>query len=98
MAKVLFIISYDIKSDKKDEYLQLISKMKQHFQNIQGEDYNVYEQKGKKNFFSEVFTCKSLQEFDELEDNQDEMTQQFIAKLESMVEGKMCYQTLVELE
>lgn len=98
MAKVLFIISYDIKSDKRDEYLQLMVKMKQHFQNLQGKDYNVYEQKGKKNFFSEVFTCKSLQEYDELEDNQDEVTQGFIEQLESIVKGKMGYQTLVELE
>lgn len=98
MAKVLFIISYDIKSDKRAEYLQLISKMKRHFQNIQEKDYNVYEQKGKKNFFSEVFTCKSLQEYDELEDNQDEITQEFIEQLESIVRGKMGYQTLIELE
>jgi hypothetical protein len=95
MAKVLFTISYEIKPIKRDEYLSLASEMKNHFVNILGKEYDVFEQKGKKNVFSEVFTSNSIEEYDDLEDASDEKIQELISKLEEMIIGKMKYQTLI---
>ena len=95
MAKVLFTISYEIKPVKRDEYLSLASEMKNHFVNILGKGYDVFEQKGKKNVFSEVFTSSSIEEYDDLEDASDEKIQELISKLEEMIIGKMKYQTLI---
>mgnify|MGYP001161883445 CR=1 FL=1 len=95
MAKVLFTISYEIKPVKRDEYLSLASEMKNHFVNILGKGYDVFEQKGKKNVFSEVFTSNSIEEYDDLEDASDEKIQELISKLEEMIIGKMKYQTLI---
>jgi hypothetical protein len=96
MAKVMFTISYEINPEKRDDYLALTARMKQHLAS-NGKSYAIYEQKGKKNSFSEVFLCDSMEEYDLLED-QDEQMGQFIQELEPlMVNGKMKYTTLIEL-
>ncbi len=94
MAKVLFTISYDIQPDKREEYLMLANEMKAHLAGSKGKDYAIYEQKNKKNSFSEIFFCKDKAEYDQLEDDQDEKTEELVAKLESLVQGKMKYSTL----
>lgn len=98
MAKVLFTISYEINPEKRDEYLQLAQEIKQHFAGTKGKQYAIYEQKGKKNFFTEVFICNTMEEFETLEDDQDEKTEELVHRLEGyLVNGKMKYTTLIEL-
>ena len=98
MGKVIFTISYYIQSEKRDEYLALSQEMKSHFAGQNGKSYAIFEQKGKKNSFSEIFVCNSMEEYDQLED-QDEQMSQLVQKLEVMLaDGKMKYSTLVEIE
>ena len=98
MAKVLFTISYEIKPEKREDYLALAGQMKQHFTGAKGKDYNIFEQKNRRNSFSELFICRSVEEFDQLEDDQDDTTQGFINQLdEYLVNGKMKYSTLIEI-
>lgn len=98
MAKVIFTISYDVDPAKREDYLALTQEMKQHFTSSNGKDYAIYEQKGRKNSFSEVFVFKNLEEYEQLED-QDESMGALVARLETLlVTGKMKYSTLVELE
>ena len=98
MGKVIFTISYDIIPDKRSEYVALTQEMKSHFANQNSKNYAIYEQKGKKNSFSEIFVCNSMEEYDQIEDQDEQMTQ-FIARLESLLAGpKMKYSTLIELE
>lgn len=97
MSKVMFTISYEINPDKRDEYIALSKRMKEHLSQANGKNYAIYEQKGKKNSFTEVFVCNSQEEYDQLED-QDEITTGLVGQLESMLAlGKMKYTTLVEL-
>lgn len=98
MPKIIFTISYEIQPDKRDEYLALSQQMKQHLGNSQGKNYSIFEQKGKKNSFTEVFILSSMEEYEQLED-QDEATTQLVGQLEHLlVNGKMKYTTLVELQ
>jgi quinol monooxygenase YgiN len=98
MGKVMFTISYDINPEKRDEFLALTVRMKQHLAQKNGKSYSIYEHKGKKNSFSEVFIFSSMEEYDQLED-QDEQMGQFVQELEQlMVNGKMKYSTLIELQ
>ena len=98
MARVIFTISYEINPEKREEYLALSKKMKEHLSGTKGKNYAIYEQKGKKNSFSEVFVCNSQAEFDELED-QDEQTEDLVNRLEPfLANGKSKYTTLIELE
>ncbi len=98
MAKVMFTISYDVNPDKRDDYLALTQEMKAHLATTNNKSYMICEQKGKKNSFSEVFIFNSLEDYDQLEDQDDRMTE-LIGRLEGLlVDGKMRYATLIELE
>lgn len=97
MPKVMFTISYGIKPELREIYLQLAKEMMTHFRSVGKKDYAVYEVKTKKNQFTEVFVTNSLEEFDALEDNQDEKTQELVTKLEELIDEQgMKYNTLVE--
>jgi hypothetical protein len=98
MPRVMFTITYAIRPEHRDAYLELARQMKYHFITVGKKDYAVYEAKGKKNQFTEVFITKSIEEFDALEDNQDETTQALVAKLEEYLDdGGMKYATTVEI-
>lgn len=99
MPKVLLQISYDIDPEKREEYLALVKEMKNHFRVARKKDYTVYEQKGKKNSFVERFTSNSLQEFDALEDDLDEKSEELVNQLEVLKkDGTTKYTTLTEVE
>jgi len=99
MAKVIFTISYDVHPEKRDEYLALAKEMKSHLAGNRGKDYAIYEHKTKKNSFSEVFVCGSKEEYDQLEDDQDEKTEELVSRLEGLLSnGKMKYTTLVGID
>jgi len=98
MGKVIFTISYDINPEKREEYLILAKEMKNHLAGNKKKNYAIYEHKTKKNSFSEVFICESVQEYDQLEDDQDETTEKLVSRLEEfLTNGKMKYSTLLEL-
>lgn len=99
MPRVILQISYDIKPDQLEGYLALAREMKHYFASERGKNYTVYEQKGKKNSFVEQFVCNSPEEFEALEDDLDQKSQDLVNRLETMIEGgKARYTTLVELE
>ena len=98
MSRVIFTIYYEIKPDKRGEYLPLSQKMKEYIVKKGGvSDYSVYEDKRKRNSFTEVFIFSSMDQYTGLDD-EDESMQNFMSLLESMlVGGKMKYTTLVEV-
>jgi L-rhamnose mutarotase len=97
MSKIIFTISYEINPEKREEYLTLSRQMKEHLSGASGRNYAIYEQKGKKNSFTEIFICANKDEYDQIED-QDDTTSQLVQKLETfLANGKMKYTTLVEL-
>jgi L-rhamnose mutarotase len=98
MPKVMFTISYDVKPEKRDEYLELSRVMKDHVTAQNGKNYAIFEHKTKKNSFSEVYILGSMEEYEQLDD-QDDTTSQLVQRLEDLLaDGKMKYTTLVELE
>lgn len=99
MPKVILQISYDIDPEKRNEYLSLLKEMRTQFTQVRKKSYVVYEVKGKKNSFVEEFVCNSMEEFDALEDNLDEKSEELVNRLEKLLkDGKAKYTTLVEVE
>jgi len=97
MPSVILQISYEIDEQQRDDYLKLAGEMKSHFTAVRGKQYSVYELRGKPNFFVEQFVCGSMEEYDALEDNLDEKSEELVNKLEMLLKnGKAKYQTLVE--
>jgi antibiotic biosynthesis monooxygenase (ABM) superfamily enzyme len=96
MGKVMFTISYEVKAEMREDYLALSREMKSHLAGPAGKNYAIYETKGKKNHFSEVFIFDSMEEYDQLED-QDEQLSEMVQRLEAfLTNGKMNYTTLLE--
>ena len=60
MPKVTLQISYDIKPERREDYLTLAKELKNHFAVERKKNYRVYETKGKKNSFVEEFQCSSM--------------------------------------
>jgi hypothetical protein len=97
MAKVLLQISYDIDPAKREQYLALVKEMKNHFNQVRKKNYSVYE--AKKNSFVEQFLCNSTAEYDALEDDLDEKSEELVNRLEGILrEGKAKYTTLSEID
>lgn len=97
MPGVILQISYEIDGRMREEYLQLAREMKRHFTTVRGKNYSVYELRGKPNSFVEQFVCHSLEEYEALEDDLDEKSEELVNQLEMMLKnGKAKYQTLVE--
>ncbi len=96
MPKVILQISYEINPDRRSEYLSLAKEMKEYFGKTQNKNYEVYEVKGKSNFFIEQFSCESMEEYDALEDNMDERGEELVNRLEKFLKnGKAKYATLI---
>jgi hypothetical protein len=97
MARVIFTISYAINEDQREEYLETIEALKNYLTEERGKNYSVYEVKGKPNHFSEVYICASEEEYDTLEEDSDDITEQLIDRINNFVkEGKSEYRILVE--
>jgi hypothetical protein len=98
MPRVMFTISYGIKPEQRSGYMTLIGELKPHLVNTAKKNYSVFEVKGKKNQFTEIYVFNSEEEYDALDDNQDERTQELLSKLEGCVdEGGMKYTTNIEI-
>lgn len=98
MANVILQISYDIDPERREDYERLAREMKQHFTQVRKKNYSIYEQKGKKNAFVEQFVCDSLEEYEALEDDLDEKSEDLVNRLEVLLgDGKARYVTMTEL-
>ena len=98
MPRVIFSITYAIKPSARAEYLETIGALKNYLTIERGKDYSVFEVKGKANTFSEVYICKSMEEFDAIEDDSDDVTDQLINRIvnDFVKDGKTDYKTLIE--
>jgi hypothetical protein len=99
MSRVMFTISYGVKPEMREKYLGLVGRLKAVLKAKPATEYSVFEAKGKRNVFTEVFIMKGLEEFESFEDDQDNATRELLEKLEECVEkGGRRYSTLVEVE
>jgi L-rhamnose mutarotase len=98
MPRVILNISYDVYPEKREEYLILVKELKDHLFSVGQDNYSVFEQKGKKDHFSEVYIFDSMDSFDHFEDDEDGKTEGLFERLvgEFVKDGKMKYVTLLE--
>ena len=98
MSKIIFTIQYELKPEKKEDYLVVIKELKNLLKADGLESYSVYEVKGKPGHFQEVYSFTTQEAFDAFDDNQNERVNILIAKLNEMtVENTTKYSTLNEV-
>lgn len=95
MSKVIFTIQYELKENKKEEFLSVVNELK-NLLNADGlEDYSVFRVKGKQNQFQEQYTFESEEAFDAFDDYDDERINILINKLNELtIEHSTRYLTL----
>jgi hypothetical protein len=99
MPKVILQISYEIKPEKREEYLSLSKELKRHFVVERKKAYQIFEVKGKKDSFVEEFVCNSMEEYEALEDDMNESSETLVNQLETLLkDGKAKYTTLIEVD
>lgn len=99
MSKVIFTIQYELKPDKKDEYLSVVKELKNLLKAEGLENYAVYDLKGKANHYEEIYSFASSEAYEAFDDNQDERVNILISKLNDLtVDNSTKYSTLYELD
>lgn len=99
MPKVLFTVSYHVRPEMREAYLSHVKQLRNHLQAEEGKNYTVFQAKGKDLQFSEVFVADSVEDFDAMEDNQDEVTRKLLQDIENCMErGTTRYTTMLELD
>jgi len=84
MSKVIFTIQYELKENKKEEFLSVVNELK-NLLNVNGlEDYSVFRVKGKQDQYQEQYTFESEEAFDAFDDNNDERINILINKLNDL--------------
>ena len=84
MSKVIFTIQYELKENKKEEFLSVVNELK-NLLNANGlEDYSVFKVKGKQDQYQEQYTFESEEAFDSFDDNNDERINILINKLNDL--------------
>lgn len=96
MARVIFTISYEIDEAQRADYLETAEALKNYLTEERGKNYSIYEVKGKANNFSEVYICASMEEYDTLEEDSDDITEQLIDRINNFVKKAPEYRILVE--
>jgi L-rhamnose mutarotase len=81
MSKVIFTIQYELKENKKEEFINVVNELK-NLLNADGlENYSVFKVKGKLDQYQEQYTFESEEAFDAFDDNDDERINILIDKL-----------------
>ena len=84
MSKVIFTIQYELKEDKKEEFLSVVNELK-NLLNADGlEDYSVFKGKGKQNQYQEQYTFVSEHAFESFDDDNDERINILVNKLNDL--------------
>jgi len=96
MGKVILTVQYDVKEEKRNDYLTAIEKLKSHYSTNQFVSYSVCEQRGKHNAFAEIFLAHSEVSYKKFEESDDQVADDITAELSDYVEGKTKYTTFIE--
>jgi len=96
MGKVILTVQYDVKNEKRTDYLATVDKLKTHYATNQYVSYSVYEQRGKQNTFAEIILAHSEVAYKKFEESEDETADQLTAQLAEYIEGKTRYTTYIE--
>jgi quinol monooxygenase YgiN len=99
MSRVIFSIKYEIKPERRPEYIRIVRELK-HLVSAEGlESYAVYEHKSKKNHFEEIYIFKDHESYDAFDDQSDERIDLLMTKLSDLIQQHtMHYKTLFEVE
>ena len=97
MPRIVFEINYDIKPDTRDAYLETVKELSEHLKSS-GKNYRVIEDMNTENNFTEVYILNDEAEYEAMDDETDDRTQELTTKiLSEFVSGNSKYSTFREV-
>jgi quinol monooxygenase YgiN len=96
---ILFEIKYTIKENKREEYLTLLTQIKEYYKKDGVDRYMAFEDEKKKNDFTEIFLFASESDFEKFEEGATEEINEMLSKLvsEMVADKKIRYRTKKEV-
>jgi hypothetical protein len=96
---ILFEIKYTIQENKREEYLNLLTQIKEYYKKDGVDRYMTFEDEKKKNDFTEIFLFASESDFEKFEEGATEEINDMLSKLvsEMVVDKKIRYRTKKEI-
>jgi len=96
---ILFEIKYTIRENKREDYLNLLTNIKEYYKKDGVERYMTFEDEKKKNEFTEIFLFSSESDFEKFEESATEEINDMLSKLvsEMVVDKKIKYRTKKEV-
>ncbi len=99
MGKVIFSIKYEIKPEKKNEYLTIMKELKNLIKSEGLSDYKVFEHQSKKNTFEEIYFFDSEEAYENWDDVQNERVDLLMKKLSDTIKEQTTeYSRLYEID
>lgn len=96
MSRVIFTIEYEVKAEKREEYLTVAKELKNIVKAEGLEEYNIYENNKKANVFEEKYFFIDEQAYDEFDDIEDERVDILTNKLSDMIKDKSTKYSVVK--
>jgi hypothetical protein len=99
MSKVILTVSYEILSEKREEYLEYMKEIKEYILKKNNCEYSLFEQIGRKNLFSEIYSFNSKEDYDNFDEVEDEQMEVLLDKLNSefIKDGKVKSTQMIEV-
>ncbi|MBN1638490.1 MAG: MFS transporter [Ignavibacteriales bacterium] len=98
MGKIIFSVRYEIKPEKRNEYLETIHELKNIVFAEGLESYSVFEDKSKNGFFEEIYIFDNADSYEKFDDAENERVEILVNKLSSYIkENSTKYLTLSEV-
>lgn len=96
---ILFEIKYTIIENKREDYLSLLSRIKEYYKKDGVDRYMAFEDEKKKNEFTEIFLFASESDFEKFEESANEEINDMLSNLvsEMVVDKKIKYRTKKEV-
>lgn len=98
MSKVILLVNVELEPGKREDYLTTTSLLRNRFAETNGVQYAVYENHGKEESFTEMFTFNDMGAYEAFDDLDDEVANDLFAKIISISKGSPKYTTLVEVD
>jgi len=85
MTKIIFSVSYEIVSERRNDYLKLMKKVKKQIRKSTNQSYSVFEDGSHPNLMTEVYFLEKSSDVEEIKKLQKKKTDSLLSQIDQFV-------------
>jgi hypothetical protein len=99
MAKIILTVAYEIVPEQRSNYLEFMKKVKEYIKSKNSCEYSLFEMMSRKNWFTEIYTFKNTEDYDNFEEVEDEKMEDLLEELNNnyVKDGKVKSSQMIEV-